>query len=178
MNQLERWRDAETLPATRTAQDSRRSQAPCGGGAMYLHPGQVATLSGAYEITTIVGACVAVCLWDPMLRTGGMSRILVSWPFAADRSSGYGRAAVDRLVASLHALGCISPGLRARVVGGAAVAHGGGGSRRALGYANASAAIEALAEHDIAVASRDLGGGQARRLVFRVDTGELAVRPL
>ena len=117
-------------------------------------------------------------MWDPLLRTGGMSRILVSWPYSGDRSSAYGHGAVDRLVASLEAMGCVPAGLRARVVGGASVGPGVDHSRRALSSGNVAAAFGALAQHGIAVASQEIGGDRARRLVFRVDNGELAIRPL
>ena len=51
-----------------------------GSGArrtVYLHPGQVFVSPDPTEVTTILGSCVAVCVFDPVLRLGGTNHYLL-----------------------------------------------------------------------------------------------------
>ena len=44
---------------------------------IYVHPGRLAASAGQDSFTTIVGSGVAVCLWDPVHRVGGMAHFLL-----------------------------------------------------------------------------------------------------
>ncbi len=48
----------------------------------FLYPGMVFAKSGDFCITTVLGSCVSVCLWDCVLRVGGMNHFLL--PGSAD----------------------------------------------------------------------------------------------
>lgn len=149
-------------------------------------PDQVYLLTEAYccaesptVITTTLGSCVAVCLWDCVLRTGGMNHfVLPMTPAGSDEPSlRYGDVAVDALVRAMIDLGSQKKHLRASVFGGAnvLVTHGSGVS---VGSANVSYALDRLGALRIPVMLRDTGGSRGMTLRFRTDTGQSEVRRL
>ena len=40
-------------------------------------PGQYYAGAGHGSISTVLGSCVATCLWDPVLRIGGMNHFML-----------------------------------------------------------------------------------------------------
>ena len=56
----------------------------------YLHPGQLLVSAHACAVTTILGSCVAVCLWDPVAKIGGINHFML--PTFSGRSPRLGSA--------------------------------------------------------------------------------------
>lgn len=114
-------------------------------------------------ITTTLGSCVAVCLWDPVKCVGGMNHILLpdeegSW----SRLNNLGGTAMDRLVNALAKSGADRARLRAKVFGGAAMIAG----LSDIGERNATFALEYLAREAIPCDAKSLGGRAARQVKF------------
>jgi chemotaxis protein CheD len=147
---------------------------------LFLHWGQIVVDTGGARLATIVGSCVAVCLWDATLRAGGMNHYLL--PDAPrvksqiDKPWSYGELALPQLLERLSALGSSPRALTAKVFGGAAIT--GGDERGGPGARNAALARTWLAERGIAIAAEDLGGRRGRKLVFDTASGEVSVRAL
>src|SRR3972149_9955326 len=57
----------------------RREKLPADGGRsrIYLPPGQLFASAERAAVSTILGSCVAVCLWDPILKIGGINHYLL-----------------------------------------------------------------------------------------------------
>ena len=54
------------------------------------------------NVTTILGSCVAVCLWDPFLKVGGMNHYLLSlWNGKGLPTPRYGNIAIPKLIKKL-----------------------------------------------------------------------------
>jgi chemotaxis protein CheD len=146
----------------------------------FLHWGQIVVDAQGARLATIVGSCVAVCLWDAARRLGGMNHYLLPDSprvrSQVDKPWSYGELALPQLLERLTALGASPATLAAKVFGGAAITtvddHGGPGAR------NAALARTWLGEHGIAIVAHDLGGRRGRKLVFDTATGEVAVRLL
>ena len=129
-------------------------------------------------ISTVLGSCVAVCLWSPRLIVGGMNHYMLprggGEPEASPR---YGDTALVLLLARLHALGSRTDELEARIYGGAsvlpalqAVSH--------LGADNVVLARQWLRLERIPVVDEDVLGASARRVLFDVGTGRTHVNTL
>ena len=89
---------------------------------VYLQPGQLYASAQPSAVTTVLGSCVAVCLWDPIEAVGGMNHYLL--PFFAGAGQGsprFGNFAMTELVDRLVALGASKGRLQAKVFGGACV---------------------------------------------------------
>jgi chemotaxis protein CheD len=134
----------------------------------YLHPGEWIASPVPRAVTTILASCVAVCLWDPEQRTGGLNHFLLPHGTRnAPQPARYGNLAIPRLVAELEALGCWRKRLRAKIFGGSCRAEASGGGD--LGARNVALAEEELGELEIPVIARDVGGTRARKLVVHTD---------
>jgi len=148
--------------------------------AVYLQPGGVVATSRPTEVTTILGSCVAVCLWDEGLRVGGVNHFLLpTTPIGQPPSGRHGSAAIPMLLRELERLGCQRQHLRAKVFGGAhLIGTPLSGGAPSLGGRNAELARRVLAEAGIAVLAEDVGGTLGRKLRFRTDTGTALIKML
>lgn len=144
--------------------------------SVYLHGGQVAVASQPTAITTVLGSCVAVCLFDPGARVGGMNHFLLPLHVERERSPRFGNVAVPQLVEALLAAGARRGELKAKVFGGSSVLHA--FRHRNLGDENASLALRLLGEAGVEVVEQDLGGQRGRKLIFHTDDGTAWVRAL
>jgi len=146
---------------------------------VYLQPGQLYASAQPSAITTVLGSCVAICLWDPVAAVGGMNHYLL--PFFAGTGKGtprFGNVAVAQLLDRLQAAGALRGRLRAKVFGGACVLEAFQARAGHLGEKNASVAFKLLEELAIPVVSRDVGGRSGRKLIFHTDTGHAWVAKL
>jgi len=66
---------------------------------VYLQPGQLYASAQPSAVTTVLGSCVAICLWDPLTSVGGMNHYLL--PFFAGAGRGtprFGNVAMAQLL--------------------------------------------------------------------------------
>lgn len=147
--------------------------------SVYLYPGSIFVSSQPCSITTILGSCVAVCLWDTTLARGGANHFLLPYRTATEEPSArFGDVAVQRLIDQVLALGGSRHNLRAKIFGGANVIRAFRGADDLLGEQNAQAGLELLAQSGIPVVAHNLGGHFGRKLIFHVDSGHAWVRKL
>lgn len=152
---------------------------PHGRTSIYLQPGQVHSAGEPTAITTVLGSCVSVCLYDPQARVGGMNHFLLPTPVSRERSARFGNVAMEELVEAVTRLGAGRTSLRAKVFGGAAVlGTTRPAGRRHLGEENARLALGALLDLGIPVVDGDVGGNRGRKVVFHTDDGSAWMRTL
>jgi chemotaxis protein CheD len=150
-----------------------------GRPAFFLHPGRVFTSAEPCTVRTILGSCVAVCIWDSVLKAGGVNHFVL--PYSAENGQGsprFGNVAVQRLIADLLALGCEKRNLQAKVFGGASVIGAFREGRNQLGMKNIQIALDLLASEGIPVIAEDVGGQRGRKVVFQTHDGTAWVRRL
>lgn len=143
---------------------------------VYLYPGGLWAEASAAVITTVLGSCVSVCLWDPGTALGGINHFILPRGGAAV-SARYGNHALPMLLERVLTLGARRETLIACVFGGASVLAGESNGPR-LGSRNIAEALDFLKAHDIAVLRQDVGGREGRKLTFRTADGETLIRKL
>jgi chemotaxis protein CheD len=143
---------------------------------LYLQPGQISVASGAH-ILTIVGSCVAVCLYDATAGIGGMNHYLLPSGTSDTDSPRFGDVALPRLVTQVLAAGAQRAALAAKVFGGARILAGTPGPRD-LGRENVELAFHFLAEEDIPVIAEDTGGTWGRKIVMQTADGVVWLKRL
>ncbi|HET7434811.1 MAG TPA: chemotaxis protein CheD [Thermoanaerobaculia bacterium] len=142
--------------------------------SVYVHPGQLYTASHSALVSTVLGSCVAVCLWDPIARVGGVNHFLLP----TGKGPRYGNEAVPALIDAMVERGAFVARMVAKVFGGACVIEHFTGSRRAIGEQNTEAALRSLAAHAIPVRVNETGGRRGRKLLFHTGTGHAYVKEI
>lgn len=145
---------------------------------VYLLPGELVAVGGdsPRTLTTILGSCVSVCLWDRRGRGGGMNHFLLPRRGPdTPRSGRHGDAAVALLVSKVLDLGAERRDLRAKLFGGAHVLSSVPAGGRTLGGDNVQVAIAALREEGVQLVSEDVGGTRGRKLAFNTVDGTALV---
>jgi chemotaxis protein CheD len=131
-------------------------------------------------IHTLLGSCVAVCLFDPVKKIGGMNHILL--PGKADlatsnSSARYGINAMELLINRMIARGCGRTRLKAKVFGGAhllsSIPAGQGIGRQIVEFC-----LSFLEKEKIRIVKKDLCGPMARKIYFHTHSGEAFVKRL
>ena len=129
-------------------------------------------------IHTVLGSCVAVCLYDPENKIGGMNHILM--PFNPDinkydASARYGINAMELLINAIMRLGGNRKKMVAKTFGGAnllmAVSQD-----NAMGVRNVEFVVNFLRAEKIKILSRDFGGHDSRKIFFHIATGEVFLK--
>jgi GGDEF domain-containing protein/chemotaxis receptor (MCP) glutamine deamidase CheD len=89
----------------------------------YLYPGGIfAADPRPHRVTTVLGSCVSVCLWDRVRGVGGINHFLLPlWNGDGLPTPRYGNIAIAALIDRMLALGCSRENLRAKLFGGAAM---------------------------------------------------------
>jgi chemotaxis protein CheD len=126
------------------------------------------------EFSTVLGSCVATCLFDPEEQVGGMNHFLLAEPPAGGSGvdEHYGVYLMELLINEMLANGASKQRLRAHLYGGANLYPG----MAAIGTANAQFARAFLARERITLVREDLGGNAARRVDFRPSSGMVRCR--
>jgi chemotaxis protein CheD len=138
---------------------------------VFLSPGEVFVADHPSVVTTVLGSCVAITLWDKVRRVGGLNHFVLP---RGGESSRYGDVAALELLENVLALGAHLRSLEAKVFGGAAVLPTGG--EGSVGAANVAFALGELSRRGIPVVGRHTGGERGRLVIFNTETGEAFVR--
>jgi chemotaxis protein CheD len=144
----------------------------------YLQPGQVLACIEPTTVTTILGSCVSVCLWDHCKGVGAMNHYVLPHRYVDhEQSLRCGPIAIARLVEEMRALGCARGDLRAKLFGGAWILaaplrpdH--------VGALNVRVARDELGKAGIPIAAEDVGGDRGRKIVFHTESGIALVKKL
>jgi chemotaxis protein CheD len=147
-------------------------------GRVYLHPGELTVAAEPVLMTAILGSCVAVCLYDPIARVGGLNHFLLPRAPAGAASARFGDVAVPWLIRAMADLGADVRRLRARVFGGACALEVYRDTPGHVGRQNVQAALACLDAARVPVESFHIGGNRARRVFFHAHSGDLVVRTL
>jgi chemotaxis protein CheD len=138
----------------------------------YLLPGQLHVSADPCQIRTILGSCVAICLWDSRRRVGGMNHFLL--PASSQghpASTRFADVATRTLLEMLQALGCRLPHLQAKIFGGASMFQKQDRSAISLGAKNVAAALDLMKNAAIPVVVQETGGTIGRKIMLNTDDG-------
>ena len=142
----------------------------------YLLPGALKFSKTPMEITTLLGSCVSVCLWDRKLKQGGMNHYMMPfWNGNGLASPKFGNISIDKLIKSMLYIGSNRDDLVAKVFGGAAVLTTGDCVFN-IGERNISIQESILLDQGIEVVAKSLGGNKGRKLIFNTHTGVVKMK--
>ncbi len=145
-------------------------------GEHYLYPGTVFVNEKPFMVTTVLGSCVSVCLWDPVLKLGGINHFQLSlWNGDGLATPKYGNIAIEKLITKMQDLGSKKKDIKAKVFGGGAVLSATAKSLN-IGEQNIMVALDILQQERIPIISSAVGGNSGRKLRYYTETGVVLVK--
>ncbi|HEY1059115.1 MAG TPA: chemoreceptor glutamine deamidase CheD [Limnobacter sp.] len=145
-----------------------------------IMPGEHCVSWDPVEIVTLLGSCVAACIYDSQRKIGGMNHFMLPdipsvAPALTDQTKPlrYGLYAMERVINDLLMMGAKREHLVAKVFGGANMTNT--LENQHVGRRNAQFVIEFLRRDKIRVLASDLGGTNSRRIRFNTRTNAVRV---
>jgi chemotaxis protein CheD len=139
----------------------------------YLYPASIFASRELYHITTLLGSCVAVCLYDRRQQFGAMNHFMLPfWNGNGLASPKYGNIAILQLIQKMESLGSNKRDMVAKVFGGASVLDANTDFFN-VGERNADQAMIELSALKISVIASSVKGDRARKIIFNTFTGEV-----
>jgi chemotaxis protein CheD len=143
---------------------------------IFLLPGEFRVSEGPELIETLLGSCVAVCLYNVKNSQAAMNHFLQSSPpKVGDHDIGYyGLTSTEHIIGMLMKSDPIASHYTARIYGGAAVLKTSGQAN--IGLDNIEIARSVLSASRIRVVQEQVGGDRGRRIKFDTATNTVACR--
>ncbi len=145
---------------------------------VFLLPGELNISKKPVEMSTILGSCVAVTLFNKRHKFGGMNHYMLPHnPAGGTANAKYGDYSINSLIKMMLAADPVKGNIQAMVLGGGHVV---GHLNSGFGVAdrNIAVAFEVLREHNIDIIKRDIGGDRGRKVVYKNWTNEVSVRKI
>jgi len=144
----------------------------------YLVAGSLFAHEERHIVTTVLGSCVSVCLWDCSRNRGGINHYMLPfWNGEGLASPKYGNIAIAKLLERMLELGSERRSLRAKVFGGGVVLNVTNPFMN-IGERNIQLAEGMLRSENIPIISADTGGKVGRKLIFNTETGTVLLKKL
>ena len=147
-----------------------------GTKALTVGIGDIKTGVAPYHIQTMLGSCVAVCLYCPTVRCGGMLHFMMAHvpPNLAAlevKKAKYAETGIPELVKQMRIVHGVDPEqLTAKLFGGANIIQV---ITTQIGQENENAALRILKQYGIRVIARKTGGERGYKLDFDLSTGKV-----
>ncbi|MEO6188296.1 MAG: chemotaxis protein CheD [Ginsengibacter sp.] len=136
----------------------------------YLYPGKIFCSKESHVVDTILGSCVAVFVWDPVLHFGSVNHYMLPTGNPEKNDSfKYGKFATEELVRRMLKAGSERNDLKAKVFGGSDLGNPGGAFN--IGQRNIAIAQEVLGSEKIPIISYSVGGTLGRKVTFNSGSG-------
>jgi chemotaxis protein CheD len=144
-----------------------------------IHPGEYFSSDEDIIISTILGSCIAVAMYDSSLQLGGLNHFMLPGElhgreFFREESGRYGMFAMELLINDLIKKGARRDKLAAKVFGGGHVLNT--TSSGSIPDSNIRFALDFLRTERIPIASQDVGGTEARKVMFFPRTARVLLK--
>ena len=146
------------------------------GSSTFIHVGQVHVDFAPRAISTVLGSCVSVCLYDPYLGIGGMNHYLLPfWNGNGLQTPKYGNIAIPKLINLMTSQGSQPKHIEAKIFGGAMM-NCNENEAMMIGRKNILVAHDILKEYSISVIAEDTGGRHGRKIQFNLAHGKVLLK--
>jgi len=144
--------------------------------AVKVLPGEYFVSNEEIVIMTVLGSCIAACLWDGRARIGGMNHFMLPDGDTGDGSGRYGSFAMELLINEMLKLGARRETMQAKIFGGGQVMAG--FTTMNVGERNTQFVQDYLATERIPIVSQDVLDIHPRKVCFFPVTGKALVKRL
>lgn len=146
---------------------------------IFLQPGEIFFGDADTRIRTILGSCVAITLWHPRRRIGGMCHFMLPERRRGERSELDGRYADEAMLLLIEEITRASTRAHeyeAKLFGGGNMFAPREQKQITVAERNIDAGRELLRRHGFNVLVEHLGGRGHRQIIFEVGSGDVWVR--
>jgi len=143
--------------------------------AVKVLPGEYFVTDENLLIVTVLGSCIAACIWDAHAHVGGMNHFMLP-DGEGDGSGRYGSYAMELLINELMKKGARRESMQAKVFGGAQVMHS--ITSMNVGERNTRFVLDYLQTERIALVSQDVLEIYPRKVCYFPQTGKAMVKRL
>jgi chemotaxis protein CheD len=145
--------------------------------AVKVLPGEYFVYDEDLVVVTVLGSCIAACLWDRQARVGGMNHFMLPDGGAQGGDSGrYGVFAMELLINELIKRGARKANLEAKIFGGGQVMQN--FTSMNVGERNAEFVMHFLHTERIPILSKDVLDIYPRKVCFFPASGRALVKKL
>jgi chemotaxis protein CheD len=142
----------------------------------FLYPSAIFAHKEPHIVDTILGSCVAVCLYDPIKKMGSINHFMLPfWNGTGLASPKYGNIAIPKIIDQMLAMGSNLNDLQAKIFGGGEVVETKSNMFR-IGERNIEIAINTLKEHKIKITGQSVGGKNGRKIRYNTETGVVLMK--
>ena len=156
--------------------------APLDALEIFLQPGEFYFGDGTTRIRTLLGSCVAIVLWQPRLRIGGMCHFMLPNRSHGERGQAldgrYAEDAMQMFMQELQRTATLPRDYRTRLVGGGRMFEQPRKPPAAIDVCarNMEAARELIVQHGFSLQAQDMGGHGHRNVIFDLWSGNVWLR--
>ncbi len=144
--------------------------------AVKVLPGEYFVTNENVMLITVLGSCIAACLWDSRVGVGGMNHFMLPEGDSSDMSGRYGSYAMELLINEMMKLGARREFLQAKIFDGGRVISS--FTNLNVGERNTEFVRDYLRTERIPVVSEDVLDIFPRKVVFFGTSGKAMVKRL
>jgi chemotaxis protein CheD len=154
----------------------------------YLKPGEMRITDRPGIVTTVLGSCVSVTMYNPRLKTGAICHCMMPRWMEGRDSRGkcdegfkYVDHSIQYMVDAFRSLGICPREIEVKLFGGADMFSSDDDNDKrhiSVGRQNIIEALKVMEEKGLAVQKKDIGGTQSRKLHFYLHTGAVFLKRL
>jgi chemotaxis protein CheD len=145
---------------------------------IFLKPGEIFVSQEPAVVSTILGSCVAVTVFNRRLKVGGICHALLPENRSL-RDDDYGRyvdGAIAHVLKRLEAMGIQKNEMQIKLFGGADVIDIVDVTKPSVGKQNIAKALETIRHEELVVSHSDVGGDAGRKIRFCTHTGTVFLK--
>ena len=133
---------------------------------------------GERLITSALGSCIGICLYDPQIKLAAMVHIMLPINMEAGRKNTfkYADTGIRETLNQMVAKGAVKGRITAKIAGGARMFEVTGGTLGSIGQRNSESVHQVLRRENIRLLWEDVGGKVARTMEFDSATGNGIIR--
>lgn len=142
--------------------------------SVFIQVGEFHIASVPTLISTVLGSCVAVCLFDRRTKIAAMNHYLLPFGMNSVAPLKCGDASCEAMISQMLARGATANAIDAKICGGANISRSGIESMK-IGEKNVQMAIDVLGKYQIKISHMDTGGNIGRKVTFNTQTNTVDV---
>jgi len=133
-------------------------------------------------ITYALGSCVGICIYDPVLRLGGMVHIMLPERVSKQDAGNifkYADTGIAEMIRKMEVFGGVTSRMTAKIAGGAKMFDIPGDANSSvgnIGKRNVESVRKVLQRCKIRLVKEDVESNYARTMVFDTETGQVTIR--